>query len=267
MTDTNFTLIDSHCHLPLIEADEDGQDALIARAREAGVAEMLCVSVDLESFPGVAAVAARVPCVHASVGVHPNTEAGAEEPSVARLVELAETHAVVAIGETGLDYFRSSGDLDWQRTRFRTHIAAARECRRPLIVHCREAASDVIRVLREERADEVGGVMHCFVEDWETASAALDLGFYISLSGIVTFKTATELQAVAKRLPLAQLLVETDSPWLAPVPRRGQRNEPAYVRHTADFLAVLREESPQALAAATTQNFHRLFSTAATARA
>ncbi len=263
MHDAATTLIDSHCHLPLIEASESAQDDIIARAVAAGVSQMLCVSVDLETFPGVAAVAARSPRVWASVGVHPNTEADAHDPTVSELVELAARHGVVALGETGLDYFRSTGDLEWQRDRFRVHIAAAREIGRPLIVHCREAAADVIRILQEERAADVGGVMHCFVDDWDTASAAMDLGFYISLSGIVTFKTATALQETARRLPLERLLVETDSPWLAPVPRRGQRNEPAYVRHTADYLATLREEGLPVLAEATTRNFHQLFATSA----
>lgn len=257
------TLIDSHCHLPLIEAEAQAQDEVIARAAAAGVSHMLCVSVDLETFTGVAAVAARCERVFASVGVHPNTEEGARDPSVAELVSLAADHGVVAIGETGLDYFRSAGDLEWQRNRFRTHIAAARASGRPLIVHCREAAADVLRILRDERAADVGGVMHCFVDDWDTASAAMDMGFYISLSGIVTFKTAHALQDIARRLPLDRVLVETDAPWLAPVPRRGQRNEPSYVRHTAEFIAALREESVAVFAQATTQNFHRLFATAA----
>lgn len=253
------TLVDSHCHLPLIDGGTDGLAGVLARAREAGVDHMLCVGVDLESYAAVAAVAAANAEVSASVGVHPNTEPGAREPTVEELLALADDPKVVAIGETGLDYFRASGDLAWQHDRLRRHIAAARACGKPLIIHCRDAAADLLRVLREERASEVGGVMHCFVEDWDTASAAMDLGFYISLSGIVTFKSATALQEVARRLPLERLLVETDAPWLAPVPHRGKQNEPAYVRHTARFVAALRGDDEDTFAAATTANFARLF--------
>ena len=252
-------LVDSHCHLPLIEAGEAGLEGILSRAAAAGVGHMLCVSVDLESYAGVADLARSLPQVSASVGVHPNTDHQAREPSISELVDEGGQDYVVAIGETGLDYFRSEGDLEWQRTRFRHHIRAARELAKPLIIHCRDAASDVIRVLREEHAEEVGGVMHCFVDDWDTASAAMDLGFFISLSGIVTFKSATQLQGVAERVPLERLLVETDAPWLAPVPRRGKQNEPAYVRHTAEFIATLRGEPSVEFAAATTRNFHRLF--------
>lgn len=252
-------LVDSHVHLPLLETAGQGLEPILARAADAGVHHMLCVSVDLESYPGVAALARALPQVSASVGVHPNTDASAREPSVAELAREAGEAHIVALGETGLDYFRSDGDLEWQRERFRVHVRAAREVGKPLIIHCREAAADVIRLLREERAAEVGGVMHCFVDDWDTASAAMDLGFYISLSGIVTFKSASALQSVARRVPLERLLVETDAPWLAPVPHRGKQNEPAFVRHTAEFLAHLRGEETDALAQATTANFLRLF--------
>jgi len=264
MTTVQASLVDSHCHLPLIaaEAGEGGIDDVVERAHAAGVQHMLCVSVDLESFAGVAAAAARHPSVSATVGVHPNTDGPVAEPTVEILVRHARHEDIVAIGETGLDYFRSSGDLEWQRRRFRTHIAAAREVRKPLIIHCREAATDLLAILRAERSEEVGGVMHCFVEDWDTALAALDLGFYISISGIVTFKTAHALQDVARRLPLDRLLIETDAPWLAPVPRRGKQNEPAYVRHTAEFLAALRGEDLATFAEATSANFFRLFAEA-----
>lgn len=257
MTQAAATLIDSHCHLPLID-DAQGMDAVVARARAAGVVHMLCVSVDLESWPGVAAAAARYDDVSATVGVHPNTEGPVREPDVDTLLELASDAGVVAIGETGLDYFRSAGNLDWQRARFRTHIRAARECGKPLVIHCREAADDLIDILRKERAHEVGGVMHCFVESWEVAQRALDLGLYISLSGIVTFRNAQALKAVARQVPRESLLVETDSPWLAPVPQRGKQNEPAYVRHTAEYIANLREESFADLAQATSANFARM---------
>ena len=256
-------LVDSHCHLPLVDGGAQGLPGILSRAREVGVAHMLCVSVDLESFDGVAALAANTTDVSASVGVHPNTGEEVKEPSVDELVQLADNSAIVAIGETGLDYFRSQGDLAWQRERFRIHIRAARETRKPLIVHCRDAANDVLTILREENAHEVGGVMHCFVENTQTARAAMDLGFYISLSGIVTFKNAQDLQSVARELPAERLLVETDSPWLAPVPRRGKQNEPAYVRHTAEFVAALREETIDEFAAYTTRNFFELFKLAA----
>ncbi|MGR8919650.1 MAG: TatD family hydrolase [Gammaproteobacteria bacterium] len=256
-------LVDSHCHLPLIADTPEGLGDVVRRAGEAGVSHMLCVGVDLESFDGVASAAARFDNVSASVGVHPNTDESNAEPSVAELVRLGADDAIVAIGETGLDYFRSEGDLAWQRSRFRTHIRAARELGKPLIIHCREAAPDLLAILREERAAEVGGVMHCFVETWDVASAAMDLGFYVSLSGIVTFRNATALKDVARRVPAERLLVETDSPWLAPVPMRGKQNEPAFVRHTAAYVAELREEDPEELAAYTSANFFRLFPLAA----
>lgn len=253
-------LVDSHCHLPLIKDEQLGLDGILARAQAAGVCHLLCVGVDLESWAGVVDCARGRDNISISVGVHPNSPRGEDEPSVSQLTQLATDHAVIAIGETGLDYFRSEGDLAWQHERFRVHIATARETAKPLIVHCRDAAADVIRVLREERAYEVGGVMHCFVDDWETASAALDLGFYISFSGIVTFNSARALQATALRLPLDRILVETDAPWLAPVPRRGQQNEPSYVQHTAAFIARLRDISLASFASATTRNFNTLFS-------
>ena len=259
MNTTLPALIDSHCHLPLLErALED----VLSAAADSGVSHMLCVAVDLETFPEVRRLAHAYPRVFGSVGVHPNSDLGEMEPTVAQLLALAADSRIVAIGETGLDYFRQTGDLNWQLSRFRTHIQAAIHCGKPLIVHTREAAVDTIRVLQEEGAERVGGVMHCFVEDWPTAEAALALGFYISFSGIVTFKTATALQAVARQVPLDRLLVETDAPWLAPVPKRGRPNEPAYVRHTAEFLAQLRGEDLATLAAATSQNFFRLFATA-----
>lgn len=248
--------MDSHCHLPLIERE---LDAVLDAADEQGVTHMLCVAVDLATFPGVIELARRYSQIFASVGVHPDSELRANEPDVATLVALADDPRIVAIGETGLDYYRATGDLTYQHARFRTHIAAAVACGKPLIVHTREAAADTIRLLREEGAERAGGVMHCFVEDWPTAAAAMELGFYISFSGIVTFKNATALQDVARQVPLDRLLVETDAPWLAPVPKRGRPNEPAYVRHTATFLAHLRGEDEATLAAATTANFFRLF--------
>jgi TatD DNase family protein len=193
----------------------------------------------------------------ASVGVHPDHEAEAVE--TARLVELAAHPKVVAIGETGLDYHRLSGDLEWQRERFRAHIRAARACRKPLIIHTRDAAEDTLRIMREEGAGEVGGVMHCFTETQEVADGALALGFHISFSGIVTFKNATQLKEVARRVPLERILVETDSPYLAPVPHRGRTNRPGLVRHVAEEVARLRGIAFEDLAEATTRNFFRLF--------
>ena len=252
-------LVDSHCHLPLLESDTRVLGDFVAAAHAAEVRYMLCVAVDFETLPGVLAAAASSPQIFASVGVHPNSDPAGIEASRANLLEVASSEKVIAIGETGLDYFRQTGDLDWQRARFRTHIQAAIECQKPLIIHTRDSGPDVIAVLREEHAERVGGVMHCFVEDWEIAEAALALGFYISFSGIVTFKSATALQAVARQIPRERLLVETDAPWLAPVPHRGRQNEPAFVRNTAEFVAHLRGEPLTTLAAYTTENFFTLF--------
>ena len=251
-------LVDSHCHLPLLSEDMP-VDEIMAKARELGVSHMLCVSIDLESYPQVLAMAQRYDHVFASVGVHPNSDVS-REPDPDELAALAADENVIAIGETGLDYFRSSGDLEWQRERFRTHIRAARAVNKPLIIHSREAREDVITILAEEGADKVGGVMHCFVDDWETAQKAMALNFCISFSGIVTFKNASTVQAVAKQVPLERLLVETDSPYLAPVPYRGKTNQPGYVRYVAEFLAELRGETFDLIASATTANFFKLFS-------
>lgn len=253
-------LVDSHCHINFDPLGERVPEVL-ANARENGVAYMLCVSVNLEDFPEVLTLAREHPHIFASVGVHPNERDG-EEPSVERLATLGKDQDIVAVGETGLDYFRSSGDLDWQHERFRTHVRAARQLDKPLIIHTRDAPADTIKILREEDAAACGGVMHCFAEDWELAKQALDIGFYISLSGIVTFKSATNIQEVARKAPLDRLLVETDCPYLAPVPHRGKINEPAFVRHTAEYVAGLREISLDELAEATTANFFTLFSSA-----
>lgn len=249
-------LIDSHCHLDLVEQITPNQ--LIQKAQQHGVQYFLSVAVDLEHFPRLLDIAAEYPQVCISAGIHPNTQCQTE-PTVQQLLELAQYPAVVAIGETGLDYYRSHGDLSWQQQRFRTHIRAAREAAKPLIIHCREAASDTIKILREEHVSDIGGVMHCFVEDWEVAQQAMDLGLFISFSGIVTFKTAKTLQEVARRLPLEKMLVETDSPYLAPVPHRGQVNQPAYVKYVAEFIAELRGQSFDLIAETTTQNFMQLF--------
>jgi TatD DNase family protein len=251
-------LVDSHCHLPLMEA---ALEQVFATAKELDVGHMLCVSVDLDTFPQILSLARKYPHVFASMGIHPNTET-VHEPDVEELVKLASDPEVVAIGETGLDYYRSSGDLAWQRDRFRAHIRAAKQINKPLIIHSREAGPDMINILREEGADSVGGVMHCFVDDWQTAQQAMDLNFYISFSGIVTFKNAQQLQEVARRVPLDRMLIETDSPYLAPVPYRGKPNQPGYVHHVAKFLAELRGDDFATLAQQTTDNFFKLFSQA-----
>lgn len=219
---------------------------------------MLCVSVTLEAFPQVRDLARTHPNIYASVGVHPNEQAG-RDPTVEELTGLAGDPRIVAIGETGLDYYRSQGSLEWQHERFRRHIRAARATRKPLIIHTREAAADTLRIMAEEGAGEAGGVMHCFTESWEVARAALDMNFHISLAGIVTFRNAEPLRAVARQIPADRLLVETDAPYLAPVPFRGKPNEPAYVKHVAECVAELRGEAFDALAERTTQNFFALF--------
>ena len=253
----NLYLVDSHCHIPLIEM-EGGADAVIGAAREAGVGHILCVSIDLESYPDIKHLADSHACVSASAGIHPNS-AREIELTEQDLLDLADDEQVIAIGETGLDYYRSQGDLEWQRQRFRTHIRAARQVGKPLIIHSREARGDVIKILAEEGADAVGGVMHCFVDDLETAKQAIDLNFYISFSGIVTFRNAQDLQEVARQVPLDRMLVETDAPYLAPVPYRGKQNQPAYVRHVAEKIAELQEINLEEVITATTRNFEKLF--------
>jgi TatD DNase family protein len=237
---------------------EAGLDQIFATAKELNVNHMLCVSVDLDTFPQILSLARKYPNVFASVGVHPNTET-VHEPDVDELAKLASDPEVVAIGETGLDYYRSSGDLEWQRDRFRHHIRAAKQINKPLIIHSREAGPDLIKILREEGADTVGGVMHCFVDDWNTAQQAMDLNFYISFSGIVTFKNAQQVQDVARKVPLERMLVETDSPYLAPVPYRGKPNQPGYVHYVAKFIAELRGEDFESLSRQITDNFFNLF--------
>lgn len=250
-------LIDSHCHLNFPELAGRVDEALDLM-RVNGVTHALCVSVTLEEFPQVREIAERYPQVFGSVGVHPDypdvplvTEAG--------LLERANHPKIVAIGETGLDYFRIKGDAEWQRERFRTHIRAARRCGKPLIIHMREAAGDTLRIMREEGAGEAGGVMHCFTETWEVARGALDLGFHISFSGIVTFKNAEALRGVARKVPLERMLIETDSPYLAPVPFRGKTNEPALVKHVAEEIARQRAITLEEVGHATSDNFFRLF--------
>lgn len=256
--------IDSHCHINFPELAARMPEVL-AKMAENKVTHALCVSVDLPDFPQVLALAEQHPHIFASVGVHPDYE-DTPEPTVQQLVELANHPKIVAIGETGLDYYRLEGDLEWQRERFRVHIRASRETRKPLIIHTRAASDDTIRLMKEEGAGTdaggVAGVMHCFTESLAVAEAAMAQGFYISFSGIVTFKSAKELQAVAQAVPLERMLIETDSPYLAPVPFRGRMNEPGYVAHVAEYIATLKGVSLREVADRTSENFFNLFQTA-----
>lgn len=250
-------IVDSHCHLDLLTLPEnDSINDVVARAKKNHVGYLLNVCVSLEKFPQVLATALEYTEVSASVGLHPNAH---EAFNADTLLKLAAHEKVVAIGETGLDYFRSTGDLNWQRDRFRDHINVAKRIKKPLIIHTRDAQDDTIALMQTEKANDAQGVMHCFSEDWTFAKKALDLGFYISFSGIVTFKNATAIQEVAKKMPLDRMLVETDSPYLAPNPMRGKQNEPANVYHTAQFIAGLRNIPLAELTAATTHNFFSLF--------
>ena len=249
--------IDSHCHLNFPELADNLSDVL-AKMKQNEVTHALCVSVDLDKLPQIFQLAGLHDNLYASVGVHPDYEL-TTEPTQAELVRMAQHPKVIAIGETGLDYFRLTGDLEWQRERFRTHIRAARECGKPLIIHTRSAAADTLRLMQEEDAGKIGGVLHCFTENLEVAETAIEMGFYISFSGIVTFKNALEIKKVAATIPLDKILIETDSPYLAPVPYRGKLNQPAYVKHVAEEIARLRNVSVDEIGNATTENFNRLF--------
>ena len=253
-------LVDSHCHLDFPGLLER-LDQVVASMVSVGVSHALCVAVNLEDFPRVRALAEGSDRLFASVGVHPDHDEG-EDPDAQRLVREAAHARVVAIGETGLDYYRRPDRAPVQRRRFAAHIAAARVTGKPLIIHTRAASEDTIALMRSEGADAVGGVMHCFTETWDVARAALDLGFHISFSGIVTFRNAGELREVARRVPADRLLVETDSPYLAPAPHRGKTNEPAFVSHVAQCVADLRGVPVEELALQTTTNFFRLFASA-----
>jgi TatD DNase family protein len=253
-------LVDSHCHLDRLDLTQHNNQLANAlqNAKSQDVGHMLCVCITLENFPQVLSIAKSYPHVSASVGLHPD-EPSTHEPTAEEIYLLAQDEKVVAIGETGLDYYRTSGDVEWQRERFRQHIRAAKKINKPLIIHSRQAKADTIQILKEENAQAIGGVMHCFTEDWPMAVAAMELNFYISFSGIVTFKNAKELQDVAKKIPLNRMLLETDSPYLAPVPYRGKPNEPAYVRLVAEYIAELRGVTLEALAEQTTTNFFNCF--------
>lgn len=250
-------LVDSHCHLNFPELLAN-LPAIKQAMQDNQVGHALCISVTLPDFPQVLALAEENENFYASVGVHPDYE-DIQEPTVDELIKLANHPKVIAIGETGLDYFRLTGDLEWQRTRFRTHIRAAIATGKPLVIHTRNSPEDTLRIMREENAQQVGGVMHCFTESLDVALEAIALGFYISFSGIITFKNAHTIKEVAKHVPLDRILVETDSPYLAPTPYRGKTNQPSYVKHVAEEVANLRGISFDELAAATTENFFRLF--------
>jgi TatD DNase family protein len=253
--------VDSHCHINFPELATRLPE-IFSTMTDNAVTHALCVSVDLPDFPQVLALAEKFPNIYGSVGVHPDYE-NTVEPTIEQLVKLADHSKIIAIGETGLDYFRLQGDLSWQRERFKIHIRASRETGKPLIIHTRSSSSDTIRIMQEEGAGTdgggSGGVMHCFTESLEVAQAAIAMGFYISFSGIVTFKSAKELQAVARVIPLSSMLIETDSPYLAPVPHRGKINEPGFVCHVGEFIAALKGVSVEEVAEITTNNFFKLF--------
>jgi TatD DNase family protein len=251
---------DSHCHLDRVDLGgfNDSFDELLSTIEQAGCTRMLCIGVNLESFDAMHQRIEPYQHIYCSAGVHPDYE-DVQEPTVEQLCALATRDKVVAIGETGLDYFHQSGDLDWQRERFVTHIEAARECGLPLVIHTRDAREDTLKLLRKHEAHKVGGVLHCFTEDWEMARAAIDLGFYISISGIVTFHQAQNVRDMAQQIPLERLLIETDAPWLSPAPHRGKTNHPGRVRLVAEKLAEIRGESLASLANATFDNANRLF--------
>ncbi|WP_031431485.1 TatD family hydrolase [Methylomicrobium agile] len=253
-------LIDSHCHLDRIDLEPYRNDfsVFLKEAENQRIEHMLCISIDMEAYPPMLDLVSRYPQLSATVGVHPNAHEGFE-PNEEQLVELGSHPKVIGIGETGLDYFRSAGDLGWQHERFRTHIRAAKALNKPLIVHTREAREDTLRILKEEGAESCGGVIHCFTENQAFAEQALDLNFYLSFSGIVTFNSAKEIKEVAKRVPLDRFLIETDSPYLAPVPFRGKPNYPTYVRYVAEQIAELRNTSFEEIADASTRNFYTLF--------
>jgi len=261
-----LNFVDSHCHLDMLDLADfnNHMDNVIAQAKAKQVSNILSIAVDLDSFPRILNMAKSYPDVHASVGIHP-CHTPEKLISVDELSALANDSKVIAIGETGLDYYMNKGvdplgeSFAWQQERFRVHIRAAIRLAKPLIIHTREAKDDTLRILAEENASKAGAIMHCFVEDLATAEKALDMGFYISFSGIVTFKNAKSIQEVAKAMPDDRILIETDSPYLAPVPMRGKKNQPAYVAYVAEFLAELRGTSVEHIAAVTRENYYRLF--------
>jgi TatD DNase family protein len=258
----DLQLVDSHCHLNQIDLVDfqDSFDEVLRQARANGVTHFLCVCVTREDVPALLALSARYPEISMSVGIHPN-ESFEQEISLDELIVMGSHPSCIAIGETGLDYCRveEEGALNNQRDRFRTHIQAARHLSKPLIIHTRDAAEDTLRIMKEEKADDIGGVLHCFSESLDIAWRGIDLNFYISFSGILTFKNAVQLHEVAKKIPLDKILIETDSPYLAPVPFRGKQNHPALVKYVAQQLSVLRNVSFETIAYETTRNFYRCF--------
>ncbi len=252
--------IDSHCHLDRIDLKPYHNDfsCFMDEATNCQIEHLLCISIDMESFPEMRQMVSKYDNISLTVGVHPNVTEG-HVPDSAELVDIAQDPKIVGIGETGLDYFRSEGDLAWQHERFRVHIDAAKQLNKPLIIHTREAKQDTLKILAEEHAGEAGGVIHCFTEDWEFAKKAMDLNFYISFSGIVTFKNAQEIKEAAKKVPSDRFLIETDSPYLAPVPFRGKPNYPTYVKYVAEHLAELRNTTVNEIAEQSRENFYRLF--------
>jgi len=254
-------IVDSHCHLNILPEDKVGNvDEVIAKAKELGVERILCVAINPEQWQEVIDLADKYDCVYAAIGVHP-----CEEKTVLvsdeELIKAASHPKVIAIGEVGLDYFHFEGeeDMTWQHDRFKQHIRIAKQLDKPLIIHTRNSTPDCLSILKQEGAQDVGGIMHCFVEDLATAEQAIEIGFYISFSGIVTFKNAKELKTVASALPLDKILVETDSPYLAPMPFRGKTNQPGYTRYVVQEIADLKSLPFDTVADATTANFNRLF--------
>lgn len=252
--------VDSHCHLHLLDLskEQDTIDNVVQRAHDKGVTHMLCVCTELAEYQTLVDIADKYDDIRISVGVHPNHQPG-QAVDLDEILQMASHDKVVAIGETGLDYFRSEADSTWQKDRFALHIEASKQTKKPLIIHTRQAKADTIDMMRVEKANEARGVMHCFTEDWAMAKQALDLDFYISFSGIVTFKNATQLQEVAQKVPADRFLIETDCPYLAPVPHRGKQNEPSFVPHVAEFIANLRGEPVEQIAQLSTQNYFDLF--------
>ncbi len=252
-------IVDSHCHINFPDF-ENRIDELLDNARENDVHHMLCIATSWENAADVRQLSLDHSCISASFGIHPTTTDG-HEPSLDEIIEKVRDPQIIAVGETGLDYYWHKDKPTWQQERFERHIEAAKQTAKPLVIHTRDAAQDTLDKLENHNARDAGGVMHCFAEDWEIAKRALDIGFYISFSGIVTFKSATSIQEVARKAPADRILVETDAPFLAPVPKRGRQNQPAYVRYTAEFVAELRGTTLEDIAAVTTQNFYQLFAT------
>lgn len=252
-------LTDSHCHLDRIDLAPYRNDFsfFMQETKACNIERMLCIAIDLESYPAMCDLVSGYESISLTVGVHPNVTEG-KDPEVDELIELGKNPRVVGIGETGLDYFRSEGDLSWQQHRFRNHIWAAKALKKPLIIHSRAAKEDTLQIMEEEGAGEAGGVLHCFTEDWDMARRALDLNFYISFSGIVTFNNANVIKEVARKMPADRFLIETDSPYLAPVPFRGKPNYPIYVRYVAEHIAELRSTHVNRVAEQSTQNYYNL---------